>query len=57
MLDLETPLTHYWPASSPDPALAIKSYERALELAPNSNHVKAQLAKLRSSDTKTEAAH
>jgi CubicO group peptidase (beta-lactamase class C family) len=35
---------------------AIDCYERALKLVPNSNFVKTQLAKLRSSDTKTEAA-
>jgi CubicO group peptidase (beta-lactamase class C family) len=38
-------------------ALAIKSYERALELVPNSNHVRTQLAKLHASDTKSQAAH
>ena len=45
----------YMVAGSHD--LAIKSYERALELAPNSNFVKSQLAKLHSSGTKSEAAH
>jgi CubicO group peptidase (beta-lactamase class C family) len=38
-------------------ALALKSYERALELVPNSNFVKSQLAKLHASDSKSEAAH
>ena len=37
--------------------LAIKSFERALDLAPNSNFVKSQLAKLHASDSKNEAAH
>jgi hypothetical protein len=36
--------------------LAIKSYDRALELNPNSNFVKSQLAKLHSSETKNETA-
>jgi CubicO group peptidase (beta-lactamase class C family) len=38
-------------------ALAIKCFERALELSPNSNFVKSQLTKLRSPDTKSETAH
>jgi CubicO group peptidase (beta-lactamase class C family) len=37
--------------------LAIKSFERALELSPNSNFAKSQLAKLRSENPKKEAAH
>ncbi|HEX7158705.1 MAG TPA: serine hydrolase [Edaphobacter sp.] len=38
-------------------ALAIKSFERALELAPDSTFAKSQLTKLRSSDSKNEATH
>lgn len=40
-----------------DKTLALESYERALKLVPNSKFVKSQLAKLRTDDPKTEAAH
>lgn len=38
-------------------ALAIKSYERALELSPNSAFARSQLAKLRAGDPENEAPH
>jgi CubicO group peptidase (beta-lactamase class C family) len=40
-----------------DKALALETFERAQELVPNSNFVKSQLVKLRSGNSKTEAAH